>query len=801
MKKIFIIFLLLSAFKLQSQDYQGFHTSSFAGVYGLNFNPAEIGDSRLKFHMNLIGLDVKASNNYVWLRGESFTNPDLFNDPKFKEKNTGERLNGNDKEGYFSTKINMPLSFMYSINSKNAIAVSWNTNFLGNFDGVSETLARFAYNNKDTNLYRLTSNEYFNTNIMSWMDIGVTYSRELINSGNHNLRGAMTLKYNQGLASIYMFGQDAEIKIRDKEHLSYVNGTFAAGASYLPVMDDNGSNPTTGQFIDSFMANRRGGWGGDLGFVYEHRDPTENYQYQMNCKTVTRNDQGKYKFKLGFSITDLGYVRFKRSAYNTHSGFFADSAKARDIDLNAFKAIKDGMDVLQDTLANYNMFLYKSNQEDIEMLTPTRINLYGDYRFHKWFYVNFTASMAPWRRNGNGTTHHITEFSITPRFEMKWLGVYLPLSTNHSGYFKMGTVVRLGPLVIGTNDITPILSPSREVYAGNVYMNLSIPIMQKGKARDKDKDGTSNRKDKCKDKPGPCENSGCPEPDKDGDGIFDKVDKCVDVPGLAELNGCPDKDGDKITDAEDKCPDVPGLAELNGCPDKDGDKITDAEDDCPELAGILEFKGCPDTDSDGIQDKEDDCPTEKGVKSANGCPDRDGDGLADKLDKCPDEAGPKDNLGCPYGDIDKDGVLDKDDDCPKIPGPADNKGCPKQDIKAVEKIQKAIDLAFDNLEFETKKDLIRVSSYPALNNLVNNLKDKGNYTLSLVGHTDNVGNPQENLTLSINRAEAVKKYLVNKGIDPKFIITEGKGDTMPIADNKTAAGRQKNRRVEMKAKF
>ena len=97
--------------------------------------------------------------------------------------------------------------------------------------------------------------------------------------------------------------------------------------------------------------------------------------------------------------------------------------------------------------------------------------------------------------------------------------------------------------------------------------------------------------------------------------------------------------------------------------------------------------------------------------------------------------------------------------------------------------------------------MIRVSSYPALNNLVNNLKDKGNYTLSLVGHTDNVGNSQENLTLSINRAEAVKKYLVNKGIDPKFIITEGKGDTMPIADNKTAAGRQKNRRVEMKAKF
>ena len=495
-------------------------------------------------------------------------------------------------------------------------------------------------------------------------------------------------------------------------------------------------------------------------------------------------------------------MKFKRSAFNTFSGFSADSSKAKNIDLNAFKAIKDGLDVLQDTLANYNMVMHKSVTDDIIMLTPSRVNIYIDYKFHKWFYANFTASLAPWRRNANATAHHITEFTITPRFEMKWLGVYVPLSTNYSGFFKMGAAIRLGPLVVGSNDITPLFSSQKETYAANVYMNLSIPIMQRGKIKDKDKDGTSNKKDKCKDVVGPCENFGCPEPDRDGDSIIDKLDKCPDIKGLVELQGCPDKDGDKITDSADKCPDIPGLAEFNGCPDKDGDKIIDSEDECPDVPGILAFKGCPDTDEDGIQDKVDDCPTEKGVLSAKGCPDRDGDSLTDKLDKCPDVPGPRDNLGCPYGDLDKDGVLDKDDDCPKVPGPVSNKGCPNPEVKIIqEKIKKAIKMAFDNLEFETGKDVIRSKSYSSLINLANNLKDKKDYKLKLSGHTDNVGNPVKNQDLSNRRAAAVKKYIVSRGVSAEYITTEGFGDTVPIADNKTPAGRQKNRRVEMNVLF
>lgn len=812
MKKLICLLFLISHIAVKAQDLMGFHTSNYAGVYSLAFNPAEIGDSRYKFHMNMIGTNLRFSNDYMWMKSDKFKDMifsgdgSVFDSETSLKNNTGERLNGNDKEAYFYNKVNGPLSFMLTINSKNAIAISYNLNSLAVVDGVSELLARFAYNNKDPQTYVLSKNNYFNLNMFMWADVGATYSRELMNKGNHNLRGAITVKFNKGLASTYMFGKDVFVKVKNKDSLEYVNANLTGGASEIPYFDNNNST-SPADYLKKFMGNGASGLGMDLGFVYERRDPNANYKYRMDCKDQVRNDMNKYLYKIGVAMTDLGYVTFKRSPFNIHSGFTADSSKAKNIDLDVMSSIKNGVGALQDSLATYNMLLHKASDSFYQILTPTRLNIYVDYKFHKWFYANFTASISPWRRNGNATTHHITEFSITPRFEMRWLGVFLPMSTNHYGQFRMGTAVRLGPLVVGTNDLTFLFSSTKEVYGADFYANLSVPIFRKGKPRDKDKDEVSNRKDKCKDVAGPCETGGCPEKDTDKDGVIDRLDSCVLIPGLKEFNGCPDRDGDKVVDSKDQCPDVPGDSTLAGCPDKDGDRITDTADKCPELAGIIEFQGCPDTDKDGIPDSEDACPTEVGGKPTKGCPDKDFDGTADKLDKCPDVPGPVDNNGCPYLDTDKDGVLDKDDDCPKVAGPIENKGCPKQEVKVVVKEvpkeitpveQKVLDLVFDNLEFQTGKDIIMASSYPSLNKLVEILKKRGKFKLTVSGHTDNKGSAALNNALSLKRANAVKRFLTSKALNSSMIITEGNGSNFPIADNATEEGRQKNRRVEFK---
>lgn len=110
--------------------------------------------------------------------------------------------------------------------------------------------------------------------------------------------------------------------------------------------------------------------------------------------------------------------------------------------------------------------------------------------------------------------------------------------------------------------------------------------------------------------------------------------------------------------------------------------------------------------------------------------------------------------------------------------------------------QKVLKDAYDNLQFELGKATIKPISFPSLDVLAQTLKDAPDWKLRITGHTDNTGSEPFNLKLSKARAEAVKGYLVSKGIDPTRITTDGLGSSKPIASNATAEGRNANRRVE-----
>jgi len=114
------------------------------------------------------------------------------------------------------------------------------------------------------------------------------------------------------------------------------------------------------------------------------------------------------------------------------------------------------------------------------------------------------------------------------------------------------------------------------------------------------------------------------------------------------------------------------------------------------------------------------------------------------------------------------------------------------------KSQRVLKDAYDNLTFEIGKAIIKPTSFPYLDELVSVIQDPDalNWTLEIQGHTDNVGGKDYNQKLSENRANAVKKYLVDKGVKADRIVAKGFGLSKPIASNDTAEGRAKNRRVE-----
>jgi OmpA-OmpF porin, OOP family len=235
--------------------------------------------------------------------------------------------------------------------------------------------------------------------------------------------------------------------------------------------------------------------------------------------------------------------------------------------------------------------------------------------------------------------------------------------------------------------------------------------------------------------------------------------------------------------------------------DDDGDGVPNYRDKCPNTPRgekVTPF-GCPiDTDFDGVYDYEDKCVTEPGPRENSGCPwgDKDNDGVKDNIDKCPDVPGVMRYAGCPVPpkkDTDGDGVVDEDDLCPDTPGILANRGCPE--IKPEEKA--ALKKAFDNLLFETGKDVIKKSSYSSLNELAQVLIKNPQTLIYLEGHTDDVGKDEDNLILSQNRSASVKRYLVEKGVEDYRITTDGFGESRPVADNTTDQGRTLNRRVEM----
>ncbi|EJF11086.1 OmpA family protein [Pontibacter sp. BAB1700] len=165
-----------------------------------------------------------------------------------------------------------------------------------------------------------------------------------------------------------------------------------------------------------------------------------------------------------------------------------------------------------------------------------------------------------------------------------------------------------------------------------------------------------------------------------------------------------------------------------------------------------------------MPDYQDQCPTEAGTADLGGCPDRDGDGVADKDDACPDEAGTAATNGCP--DSDGDGIADKDDKCPDTPAGTeiDADGCPVKvepvaiDERTSKLLQEKVRFAFGSADLTDQFRLYLDSVAVALNKYPE-------HTLYINGHTDHVGSEQFNQKLSEQRAQAVKDYLITKGVE------------------------------------
>ncbi len=453
------------------------------------------------------------------------------------------------------------------------------------------------------------------------------------------------------------------------------------------------------------------------------------------------------KLTLAASITDFGFIKYKKGVGSVVSeqDFVYDGGEYHISSSNS--EFKDGIDYDNVEDAFNNTFVPGKTSKFFQSLT-TKVYLGASYDFNKMLSAGLLSKTSilggkAWEEISlSANFHPIQMVSINGMYSMfngKWTALGLGTNLN-LGPINFFVAVDNIPFHFGKSkgdDSDNFIFPDRK---RNTRFNVGFGLVFGGK---KKKDLDEPIDDIVEE----------PEPDffdADGDGVEDSRDKCADTePGIeVDKRGCPlDTDGDGVPDYLDQCPETP--------------------------AGVqVDSNGCPlDADSDGVPDYMDVCDnTPQGVQV--------------------------NETGCPI-DTDKDGVPDYQDKCPDVPGIAANNGCPevKQEVKQL--FRKAL----NGIQFASGKATILKSSYKILDDIAKTMKDNPEYNLFIKGQTDNVGKADMNLRLSKDRAESVRKYLIDKGIPEDRMHSEGYGDTMPVVPNNTSANRAKNRRVEFEVEF
>jgi len=551
-----IAFLLLTPLCLTafSQSFIGYGYDNYSGVNGVLLNPAVLADSRYKVNVNLFAISGLAGNNaYEMNRSDVFSlhfSKPNENHTYFKSKNA------DFKYLYTNLDIIGP-SATISLTRKDAIGIETRLRSMGN-----------AYNMGDS-LFRLIGDgnpNYQNVNILNrslqmklnaFAEAGISYGRVIFKGPKDEMKLGITGKYLVGLGYGSLSSGPIQINVDPNNNLVNLNADVTA--QYSGNLDNAGS----GMGLSTLFGKQSGhGWGLDIGFVYE----------------VKGEDPSINKLRLGFSVTDIGSIRYTNSANSQEYTLTATGQSAQQFGIQQGETLSSYFTRLKTA----GLVVTKGVAPMATVNLPTALHLNVDYQIYKRLFINGDVLFNMVSTTSPTSPNYVTTATVTPRLEKKWISIYSPVSYNVNGQLNWGAGIRLGPLFVGSGSVLSSLFKQR-LQTADAHIGLTIPIFQHGRTPE-------DKKHKKTDSVFKNLNN-----DRDGDGVVDSKDNCPDSAGPIALIGCPDRDGDGVPDNKDKCPDVKGSPNFQGCPapDSDGDSVNDDEDRCPLVKGVRSNYGCP----------------------------------------------------------------------------------------------------------------------------------------------------------------------------------------------------------------
>ena len=561
MKKSLIYALILAGMSsVNAQSYLGYYHDNYTGVQSTLFNPASIVDSRFKADINIVSASAFVGNDYYGLKMS-----DLFKDSFDFDKQGRKSVTNN----FIGNVDIMGPSFMFNIAPKHSIAVFTRARSIVNVSKIDGKLFADLKDNFDSSSSYTSGVQNSNMVGNAWAELGLSYATVLLDKQKHFLKGGLSVKYLQGIANVHGKFTDVSFNYDDVAQTITTKGMMSYGES-----QDFENNS------DSKFNSGSRGVGLDLGFEYEYRPDYAKFTTTDNKGNIIYlKDKNKYKYRFGISLTDLGSILYK------------GTANEKGYDLN--RTVNQAQ--YEEAESPLDLYLVSYTKPNTRAYLPTALHATADWNIHNKFYLNLNGDLNVNSKTAENRSTIANAVILTPRYESKWFGFYLPIGMMEYSGFQAGTGFRFGPLFVGSGSVLSNLM-SKESKAVDVHLGLKIPIYQ-SKMKDKDGDGVYDKFDSCPTVSGPPENNGCPWKDADGDGTLDKDDKCPNVTGPAENNGCPweDTDKDGALDKDDSCPQVAGPKENKGCPwkDTDNDGVLDKDDKCINIAGPVGNFGCP----------------------------------------------------------------------------------------------------------------------------------------------------------------------------------------------------------------
>lgn len=430
MKKAFLysIILFLATPVNAQQQYAGFRSSNHMGVNGVFFNPAYIAGNRFKWDVNAFSINAGVGNN----------------NNKFALKGIGSIIKNADSLLYTSTGNNrlnalanvdfLGPSAMMQVDEKSALAITTRVRAVANVLDYDSRLINSIRQQVSfsTFPYSIASSNNQGTRINAWTEIGASYARVFSGDPVHTFKLGLTLKYLRGTGSAYV-------------NINSLQATLDRDAGGTYITDATGSIATSSAVdfenlkFNELLRSTGSGFGGDLGFIYEFRP-------QGNNSTGAENG---YKLKLGLSILDLGGITYKNDPqyYSDYTMRIAAGDKLyleqfSDKNINEVKQILDA-----DTRFTKNA---GSNNR---IALPATLLADADYHISENIYTNLAVQVGLTAKNKIQNPYYTGNITLTPRFENKTFGVYLPLNYNPLTHFNAGLSLRAGPFFIGSGSL------------------------------------------------------------------------------------------------------------------------------------------------------------------------------------------------------------------------------------------------------------------------------------------------------------------------------------------------------------